>query len=222
MRQFESAGALWTYTPGSLGKHARLRSGKHSGAFCNSRFLIADEKLLQEAAFDLVSKLESETGSLDGFDGIVGPKTGGTKLAELMAQEITEQRGRPCFSVATEKIMDGSTLVGMKLSEEDASKVNGRTLVVCDDVFTTGGSIRFATEAVISAGAKTLPFYLVMVNRSGQKEGNGNTIITLVNHTLEAWEAKKCPLCEEGSEPLEDPKDNWKELTGRPVAPAAS
>jgi orotate phosphoribosyltransferase len=76
--------------------HPILRSEMHSTCFFNSRKIIPDERLMGEVASDLVKVAVGEGLDITVIDCVVGPKTGATKLAELMAEVIGSMRGRPC------------------------------------------------------------------------------------------------------------------------------
>ena len=75
-------------------------------------------------------------------------------------------------------------------------------MVLCEDVLTTGGSVDLASTAVTNAGGTTLPFILVLVNRSGLKEVSGKKIIALIDRPMPTWAPDECPLCKEGSEAI--------------------
>lgn len=220
--QFVKCGALWTHDGDMTKPHVALRSGLHSDRFCNSRFLIRDKALLAQAALDLASILELQyKGDINEIDGVVGPQTGATDLAKLLAIEITTITGRPCFSASPAKD-EKNGIKSMVFSPEEAAlfpgspQLGGRKVVVCEDVYTTGASAELAANAVRNAGGVVLPVVLMLVNRSGLPENNGNQILALTNLAAQTWEgeAGKCPFCTQGSPVILDPKDHWKELTG--------
>ncbi|HET8574576.1 MAG TPA: phosphoribosyltransferase family protein [Candidatus Paceibacterota bacterium] len=212
LSEYEQRGALWKHNGSLKGPHPVLRSGMHSNGFFNSRLIIADEELLRQAACDL---LELFVGSqkLLRADGVAGPQTGATKLAELLSNEITKRRKKGCFWVSPAKYQD-KTGRTMAWEGEDASRLLGKNVLLCEDVISTGGSIELTARAVSRAGGSVLPYVLVLVNRSSLREINGKKIIALIECIMPLWDPAKseCPLCEAGSQPLPVPKEHWKSL----------
>ena len=88
----------------------------------------------------------------------------------------------------------------------------GETVLLCEDVLTTGGSVELTAKAAINARGAVLPFVAALVNRSGLKYANGRKIVVLINRAMPAWVPEECQLCPE-SKPL-FPKDpvNWASL----------
>lgn len=208
---YQKKDALWIYDGNPKRPHARLTSDNHSNGFFNSKFVIPDDQLLMEAASDLVELFGRRGGLLLGVGCVVGPQTGATKLAAFMSRKITELTdGYPCqFASPAKHEEDGKK--SMLFSAEDTDRVRGKTVLLCEDVLTTGGSVDLATAATMQAGGSPLPFILVLVNRSGLTEVHGKKIIGLIEHSMPVWTPEECPLCKGGSEALR-PKDNWAAL----------
>ncbi|MEI8339817.1 MAG: phosphoribosyltransferase family protein [bacterium] len=207
---YRNKGALWIHN-GKKQAHALLRSGLHSSGFFNSRLVIADEEMLQEAASDLVEKYIGTGRSIFDVQVVVGPKTGATKLAELIAKEISEITGVTCCWASPEKVEVNGQVTAMSFSAEEKAIVNGRAVLMCEDVLTTGGSVERTVKAVEAEGGKVLPFTLVLVNRSGLATVGEKKIIGLIDRAMPMWEPADCPLCKQDSKAI-PPKDNWAEL----------
>ncbi len=206
---YESLNSYWAHDDNPLRPHALLTSGMHSNGFFNSKPVIADLALLAEAAADLLQLFFAEGGDPLQIQGVVGPQTGATKLAQFMSGQL----GNGCFAVSPQKAGEGEDK-SMILSEEDSTKLQGKDVLLCDDVVTTSGSVRLAAAAVIAAGGKVLPYILCLVNRSGLTEVDGRKIIALIDQPMPMWTAEDCPLCKVGSEAIR-PKENnnWARLT---------
>jgi len=58
------------------------------------------------------------------------------------------------------------------------------SVLVAEDVMTTGGTTLKTINAIEKAGATVLPFICVIVNRSGKKDLEGRQIISLVEREL--------------------------------------
>ena len=210
--EYKNRGALWIHDGNPNRPHALLTSGKHSNGFFNSRLVISDEVLLREAASDLLGLFVSQGGHISEIAGVVGPQTGATKLAEYISDQICAFSGDGiCFWASPAKSDDDGPK-RMVFNGEDLELLPGQSVLLCEDVLTTGGSVELASKAVADVGGTTLPFILVLVNRSGLTETNGKKIIALINRDMPMWNPDdECPLCRQGSQAVR-PKDNWATL----------
>jgi orotate phosphoribosyltransferase len=212
IQAYQEKNALWIHDGIPKRPHVLLTSGKHSNGFFNSRLVICDEGLLDDAASDLLDLFAACNTNIFSVNGVVGPQTGATKLAETLRYLIFLDYRHTCFSASPAKNeVDG--VKSMVFSGEEISSINGQTILLCEDVITTGGSVELAASAVTNAGGSVLPFILVLVNRSGLSDVDGKKIVALVDRPMPLWEPNECPLCKEGSEALR-PKDpeNWVRL----------
>lgn len=212
IEEYQRKDALWIHDGNPNRPHALLTSGKHSNGFFNSRLVIPDEKLLVEAAYNLLSLLVPEGGNISQIKGVVGPQTGATKLAELIHYAVIRINEKSCFWASPSKgEVEGKKV--MILSDEDLSFFPQQNIQLCEDVLTTGVSVDLTEAAVNSAGGIVLPFVLVLVNRSGLKEVSGKKIVALIDHPMPMWTPEECPLCKQGGEAIR-PKDpqNWTRL----------
>jgi len=202
VKQYQRKDALWIHDGNLKRPHALLSSGKHSNGFFNSRLVIPDEALLRAAALDLLYLLFiQEGGNILKIEGVVGPQTGATKLAELISGQVPPYTNGACFWASpAKKEIDG--VKSMVFSDEELRLLPGKQILLCEDVLTTGGSVGLVDTAVTDAGGIVLPFILVLVNRSGRKEVDGKKIVALIDHPMPMWVAEECPLCKEGSEAI--------------------
>jgi orotate phosphoribosyltransferase len=213
IREYELRKALWMHDGNPNRPHAKLTSGQCSEGFFNSKPVIADEALLREAACDLLDLFVQQGGHLHEIDGVVGPQTGATKLAELLAARVTELTGRPCFWISPAKVGEGGQKT-MIFTYDDRAKLAGKRVLVCDDVVTTAGSVNLTADGSITAGAATvIAFILALVNRSGFGKVSDRQIVGLISRHLPNRAPAECSLCAEGSTPLR-PKEgnNWQLL----------
>ncbi len=208
--QYKQKGALWIHDGNMRRPHALLTSGKHSSGFFNSRLVIPDEVLLRDAAADLLALFAQQGGDVSKVQGVVGPQTGATKLAELISDQVMAFNRSECFWASpTKNEQEGAK--SMVFNGEDHYLLRGSYVLLCEDVLTTGGSVELTADAVDSCGGAAMPFILVLVNRSGLTEAGGKKIVALIDRPMPMWTAEECPLCKEGSEAIR-PKDNWAAL----------
>jgi orotate phosphoribosyltransferase len=208
--QYQQKDALWIHDGNPKRPHALLTSGKHSNGFFNSRLVIPDEVLLRDAASDLLELFAQQGGDVSKVQGVVGPQTGATKLAQLMSDQIMDCTRDECFWASPAK-NEQEGQKSMLFSNEELGFLLGQSILLCEDVLTTGGSVDLAANAVTNAGGTVLPFILVLVNRSGLSEVNGKKIIALIDCSMPTWTPEECPLCKGGSEAIRS-KDNWARL----------
>ncbi len=213
IREYELREALWMHDGNPKRPHAKLTSGQCSEGFFNSKPVIADETLLYQAVCDLLDLFVEQGGNLQQVDGIVGPQTGATKLAELMAARATELTGRPYFWISPAKVGEGSQKI-MVFTDDNRAKLAGKTVLVCDDVITTAGSATLTADGSITAGAATaIAFILALVNRSAFGKVSDRQIIGLISRHLPNRAPAECCLCAKGSTPLRPKEDNnWQLL----------
>jgi orotate phosphoribosyltransferase len=169
---------------------------------------------MQDAAFDLLEKFTYEGGELVDVEGVVGPQTGATKLAELIAKRVSEMTRNPCFSVSPAKHEEAG-VKSMVFTPEEEVKLRGKTVLLCEDVLTTGGSVELTASAVAQANGCALGYVLVLVNRSGLKEVYGRKVLPLIDRPMPMWTPEECPLCPKGSEALPPKGDNWPRFTAQ-------
>lgn len=206
--KYKEKNALWIHDGNPKRPHALLTSGKHSNGFFNSRLVIPDEALLSLAASDLVDSLVLQGVDIAHIECVVGPQTGATKLSELIALQRMARTKNPCTFASPAKYEKGG-VKSMVFSNSDLALLPGRTVLLSDDVLSTSGSVDLAAEAVVNAGGIPLPWVLVLVNRSGQKEIHGRKIISLIDHPMPMWTPGECELCKQGSKAIPAKGENW-------------
>ena len=171
--------------------------------------MIPDEALLREAAADLFEFYDELRQFGTKTQVIVGPQTGATKLAQLLSEVTTRKTGLFCrWASPAKQLMD--TQKAMVFDSKELDFLPGQSVLLCEDVLTTGGSVDLTADAIANAGGIILPFLLVLVNRSGLTEVNNKKIIALIDRPMPMWDSSNdgCPLCKEGSEAVR-PKENW-------------
>jgi orotate phosphoribosyltransferase len=211
IQEYVKRKTYWVREEKSNQPHVVLRSRRHSNGFFNSRPVIVEELLLRDAAADLLEKYAFFAEDLLLVDGVVGPATGATALAQYISDQVAADTRGPCFHASPTKQVIGGEDV-MVFSEEERKLLPGKWVLLCEDVFSTGGSIERTIRAIEEAGGKSLSYVLVLVNRSGLTELNGRNIIALIEKEMPTWPEDDCPLCKGGSKPIMNPKDNWREL----------
>ncbi len=213
IHQYTSKKALWIHDENPARPHALLSSGLHSAGFFSGKKILSDERLLMMAASDLVDQIT--VPDMLEVDRVVGPRTGATKLAEFIADEITRRRERPCFwaSPRNEGVGENRTMV---FDDPDRTVKQGETVLLCEDVISTGASIERAVNVCHNEGGDLLPYYVALVNRSGRQGVAGKRIIALIDRPMPGLDPTSCFLCRQGSEAImPENHANWERLVAK-------
>lgn len=121
-------------------------------------------------------------------DMIVGPETGGAKLAKLVAEEL----GIPWAGLP--KSNDGGRFV---LPEETRDLIVGKRLALVDDILTTGGTLKRAKETLQDAGGEVA--CILTIIRRGFTPINfcdGIVYASLASFAITDYDADDCPPCD--------------------------
>jgi orotate phosphoribosyltransferase len=216
--EYRKRGALWIHDRNPKRPHALLTSGNHSSGFFNSKPIIDDEALLGECALDLVERFQ-QLGKIHQVECVVGPQTGATKLARLLSEEFMRKiNNKHTVSSASPEKGEGPNGKIMTLSGAEKKKVNYRSVLLCEDVLTTGESVGLTASAVSNADGNVMPFVLALVNRSGKIDLAQKRIVTLISRPMPIWAPSDCPLCKQGSialRPKTEDNDNWIRLNAQ-------
>jgi orotate phosphoribosyltransferase len=177
LEQLEAIGALKQ-------GHFLLASGKHSAQYVEKFDLLRQPRVTEAACRQLIEQL----GDLANVELVVGPTTGGI----LLAFEIGRQLGSP--AAFAERASDGASERAFKRGTVIAP---GTTVLVVDDILTTGGSVRETLAALEATGAVVRAIGL-LVDRSGGSVQFGAPLVSLAALNIEVFAPEACPLCCDG------------------------
>jgi len=170
---FKDVGAI-------LDGHFLLTSGLHSGTY------LEKFRVLQYP--DLTQKLCSMIAghySASGIQMVAGPTTGGI----IIAFEVARQLG--VRSIFAER--EGEA----RVFRRGFSIAPGETVLVVDDILTTGGSVREVIAEVKRNGAKVAGV-AVLVDRSETEPDFGAPLFACHRMPISAYKPAECPLCSKG------------------------
>jgi orotate phosphoribosyltransferase len=167
--------------------HFLLSSGLHSPRYLQCARVLMDPALATRLGQALAEALRPRLGNLVPT-AVVAPALGGV----LVAHEVARAFG--CAGLFTER-QDGrmSLRRGFRLGKSD-------TVVVVEDVITTGGSTREVVEAVRALGA-TVQAVGSLVDRSAGEVDLGMPRASLLKLEVPTYPAEACPLCAAGGKP---------------------
>ncbi len=168
--------------------HFILASGLHSDKYVEKFRILEDPVSTNTLIGELAEKIRKYEPEV-----VVGPVTGGVILSFEMARQLGT------LAYFTEKTPDG----GMELRR--GFSVEGKRVLLIEDIVTTGGSILKAADAVKAAGGTVVAFAL-LVNRSSGRFTPDEPVEALLNLEIKTYppdqlpkDLQKIPVTEPGS-----------------------
>lgn len=174
---------IFRETNALLEGHFLLTSGKHS----NQYFQCAQVLQYPDKTEKLCSVISDYFKDVD-IDTIVSPAMGGI----IVGQEVARQLGKR--SIFAER-QDGKLTLRRNFDLADGEKV-----LVCEDVVTTGGSVKEVIDIVKGKGAELVGVGFI-IDRSNGKVKFGVPQVSTLQVEVITYEPGNCPLCKEGSQP---------------------
>jgi len=170
--------------------HFVYTSGEHGDSYVDKDKLSLDPIALSMLAAAIACEVRKSTP-----DAVVAPALGAIAVGQWIAYHLSALMGRTVRSIIAEKTGDG-----FSLRPKDPALVEGRKILVVEDILTTGGSARKVIEAVRSRNGEVIGL-ACLCNRGGvtaEKLGAIPFLFSLITLDLQRWEASRCPLCEKG------------------------
>jgi orotate phosphoribosyltransferase len=174
---FKRTGAL-------LEGHFQLTSGRHSGTY----FQCA--KVLQYPGYaELLCGAIAGEFRESGADAVVSPALGGIVVGQEVGRQLDKR------TMFTER-KDGS----MQL-RRGFEIVPGEKILVCEDVVTTGGSVREVIRIVRSLGGSIVGVGFIVDRSDGEVRFplvSGGRQYSVMRMRVESFLPEACPLCQKG------------------------
>jgi orotate phosphoribosyltransferase len=168
--------------------HFQLKSGLHSPRYLE-KFLVLQYPTL---ASEICRRMAVRAARL-GPNVVVGPTTGGVLLAFETARHLSDILGWEVRGLFAEPSGPG----GGRELRRGFEVSRGDTIVLVDDILTTGASLRETREAVERAGGQPVAA-VVIVDRSTEPVDIGVPVLSIGQIEIPTWEADDCPLCRAG------------------------
>lgn len=170
--------------------HFVYTSGKHGSVYINKDAIYPHTEKASE-----VGELFAKEAKDMNIDVIVGPMIGGIILSQWTAYHMSKM-GKEVLGVYTEKDSESNQVFGRRGYDK---LVNGKNVLIVEDMTTTGGSVRKVVDTVKAAGGNVVSVG-VMIDRSDNgmnEEIIGAPFFTLGRLTTEVFDASECPLCKQ-------------------------
>ena len=173
LEKFEQAGAY-------LLGHFLLTSGRHSDVYFEKFMLLQHPVILGELLARLALPLRDQK-----IATVVGPTLGGA----VIAFELARQLGiRAVYAEADDD---------KRILRRGLSLAAGERVVICDDILTTGRSVR-EVIAMAEEYAAEIVAIVLFLDRSGGETTFDYPLQTLASVKANAWLPEECPLCGDG------------------------
>ena len=138
-----------------------------------TKAIILDEKAIQRATTRIANEIIERNKGIKGII-LVGIKTRGIPFAKRLAQKIYEIEGQevPILTLDITFYRDDLTEIHKEPTVKDKrfdKNINGKTIVLVDDVIFTGRTVRAALDALIDIGRPSKVQLAVLIDR-GHRE----------------------------------------------------
>jgi len=177
--------------------HFVYTSGKHGSVFVRKDRLYPHTKLTGKICQMIAKKVQDLP-----IDVVVGPSICGIVLSQWVAYHLSVLKKKEVLSVFTEKTIGGTDgLDTMQVFKRGYDGfIEGKNVLVVEDVTTTGSSAKKVIDRVRSVGGNVI-MTCVMVNRNPNdvnEQTMGAPFCSLSVLKADAYEEAVCPLCAKG------------------------
>ena len=177
----ERVNQIFNETGVLLEGHFLLTSGKHSNRYMQCAKLFQYPEYSRELCSVLAEKFKGER-----IDLVAGPAVGGIIIAYQVAACLGTR------NIFAER-QDGEMTFrrGFEVKK-------GENVLICEDVITTGGSVKEVIELVKRAGG-SVAGVVSIVDRSGGNAEFGVPFHSVIKVGFDVYAPDDCPLCKAGS-----------------------
>jgi len=173
--------------------HFVLTNGRHTDSYINKDALYPHTEYssrLGEAMAEAMRDWNVEV--------VASPALGGIVLTQWTGYHLSTLLGREALAVYAEKVEGPEKKFAFTRGYDKL--VAGKRVVVVEDNFTTGGSVRKVVELVRETGGEVVGV-VAMLNRGGVSVadvGNPPNFVSLIETNVVSWPAEECELCARG------------------------
>lgn len=168
--------------------HFVYTSGKHGSVYINKDAIYPHTELSSQVG----SMFAEKTKDLD-IDVVIAPALGGIILSQWTAYHLSQIKKKDILGVYTEKDSENNQI----LKRGYDKLIQGKNVLVIEDLTNTGGSVHKVVQAVKDAGGHVISVG-VMVNRKPEEVNEsfvGAPFFALGELPAVAYDASECPLC---------------------------
>ena len=174
---FEDAGAI-------LHGHFVLTSGRHAQTYIQCQRVMENPELTFKLAKEAISRLPKNL--IDSIDIVVSPAVGGITWGFAVALALKK---RFIFAERVEGAMTFRRSFTVNKDEK---------ALICEDVVTTGGSVKEVCDLVEASGGKAVAVVSMIDRKSGR--AFDQDFYPLLEFETKSWKPQECGLCAKGEE----------------------
>lgn len=171
--------------------HFVYTSGKHGSVYINKDTLYPHTEETSQVGKMFAVKFKDVD-----IDVVAAPALGGIILSQWTAYHLSKLKGKEIVGVYTEKTSENNQVFTRGYDKH----VKGKSVLVIEDLTTTGGSVRKVVDSVKAAGGNVVAV-CVMINRDSvnvTSEVVGGPFSALGVLIAEAFDKADCPMCKVG------------------------
>ena len=181
----EKSGAVLTNS------HFVYVSGKHSSIYVNKDYVYPHTVYVSRIA-EIIAEKYKDTS----VEVVAGPAIGGIILSQWVAYHLSKLKNKEILSVYTEKT-EGNN---QTFTRGYGQFVKGKSVLVVEDIVTTGGSVKKVIDSIYKEGGKVLAACSI-VNKDPEHinpefMGVPYEYLTIIG--VDVYDEKDCPLCAKG------------------------
>jgi len=165
-------------------------SGKHAPMYVNKDYVYPHTAYVSRIAEIIAEKYKDSE-----VDVVAGPSIGGIILSQWTAHHLSILKGKEVLSVYTEKQPDKNQI----FTRGYGQFVKGKSVLVVEDIVTTGASVKKVIDSVLAEGGKVVGA-CAMVNKDPlniNPKFMGVPFDYLTVLGMDVWDEKDCPLCKQ-------------------------
>ena len=169
--------------------HLVYTSGRHGSAYLNKDAIYPHTAATSALCAGIAAHFADR-----GVDAVIAPAVGGVILSQWTAHHLGAAGGQEVLGLYADKVGDDFVI-----RRGYDRHLPGRTVLVVEDVLTTGGSVRKVVDAVRALGGDVAGAG-VLCNRGGVSADDLGVpeIHALVTVDFASWAEADCPLCATG------------------------
>ncbi len=178
-----------------LGGHFDYGNGYHGRSYVNPHELFRHPSTIWRFAQDLIDLMPGEL--VQATQVVAGPVTGGALLAHTIAGLLDSRRSltHPPCSFAP---FNYDPAAGLTLREFYRREINGKQVLLVDDVRNTGDTFARCAALVKKAGGSVIATAEICDRLEAVTELGVPNIALAEYHAPENYKAADCPLCRSG------------------------
>jgi orotate phosphoribosyltransferase len=174
--------------------HFQMESGYHSERWFDLDALFADRSRLQPFVRELAGKLAAHK-----VDAVVGPKTGGAELADMIAAEL----GLESFHTDRFEPPDATGLFPVQylVPAAQRDRLHGRSVAIVDDAISAGSAVKGTYADLLACGANPVACGALLIFGDAADKfaiEKNLRLESVARMSFGIWKPDECPLCRAG------------------------